>query len=228
MRDSEAARGAGTCTHRGCSGGRRDTYLTWPNLVTVVRTTVALALIVAAIGRGAPLLLYAGLAAHWVGDMADGLLARRTGTETRTGALLDVVADRVCVSAFFFAYLGTHHRMLVPGALFLLTYSLVDTMLSLGFLGWPLLSPNYFSLVHRRLYLLNWSPLAKTANATLLVVVMVTTGSWLACVILGAAQLAVKTYSTVLLARLRPSYGAGCARPAVEQPSTDQLNPVSA
>ena len=49
-------------------------------------------------------------------------------------------------------------------AVFLLSFMVLDTMLSLAFLCWPVLSPNYFHLVDRTVWRLNWSPLAKAAN----------------------------------------------------------------
>lgn len=201
------------CGHHGCSGGKPDGYRTWPNLVTVVRSAVAAALIVGALWDGSAVLLYAGLAAYLVGDIADGELARRTGRETRTGALLDVVADRFCVALFYGAYVYTHPEMLVPVAVFLVNFMFVDTMLSLAFLNWPLLSSNYFYLVDRRLYLLNWSKVGKASNTGLLLVVMIGTGSWEVTLAVAVAQLALKVTSAVLLARLRPPYGGDCARP---------------
>ena len=41
---------------------------------------------------------------------------------------------------------------------FLLSFMVLDTMLSLAFLCWPVLSPNYFHLVDRRVWVFNWSP----------------------------------------------------------------------
>ncbi|MQA17479.1 MAG: hypothetical protein GEV09_26300, partial [Pseudonocardiaceae bacterium] len=125
----------GGCAHRGCSGSRRDSYLTWPNLVTSVRTAVAVVLVLFGVWRASPALLFCGLAAYWLGDIADGMLARRTGAETRTGAVLDVVGDRLCVAVFYLAYVHLHHEMLVPVAVFLLNFMFLDTMLSLSFLN---------------------------------------------------------------------------------------------
>ena len=47
---------------------------------------------------------------------------------------------------------------------FLLSFMVLDTMLSLAFLCWPILGPNDFHVVDRRVWLLNWSPPAKAAN----------------------------------------------------------------
>ena len=52
-----------------------------------------------------------------------------------------------------------------PGRIvFLLSFMVLDTMLSLAFLCWPVVSPNYFDAVDRRVWQLNWSPAAKAAN----------------------------------------------------------------
>ena len=47
---------------------------------------------------------------------------------------------------------------------FVLSFMVLDSMLSMAFLCWPVLSPNYFHVVDRRVWQLNWSPLAKAAN----------------------------------------------------------------
>lgn len=167
----------------------------------------------AGVRAGSEGLLFCGLAAYWAGDVADGLLARGTGAETRTGAVFDVLCDRLCVAVFYLAYVQQHLDMLIPIGIFLVSFMLVDNMLSLGFLGWPLLGPNYFYLVDKRLYRLNWSPPAKAANTALILVVIVGTGSWVAATVVALGQLGLKLYSTALLARLQPGYADGCARP---------------
>lgn len=75
----------GTCTHHGCSGGKPDTYRTWPNLLTAVRAVAALVLVARSVDTGSTALLYAALATHWVGDMADGILARLSGLHPGDG-----------------------------------------------------------------------------------------------------------------------------------------------
>ena len=60
--------------------------------------------------------------------------------------------------------------MLPLAVVFLLSFMVLDTMLSLAFLCWPLVSPNDFHLVDHRVWRLNWSPLAKAANTAGVVV----------------------------------------------------------
>ena len=43
----------------------------------------------------------------------------------------------------------------------------IDGFLSLAFLAWPITSPNYFYVVDRRLWLLNWSHPGKAVNSGL-------------------------------------------------------------
>lgn len=205
------------CAHHGCSSGHRDRWRTWPNLVTAARTAAAVALVAASVRDGSDVLLFCGLAAYWLGDIADGVVARVIDAETRTGAVFDILADRLCAGVFYLSYAYNHHDMVVPIALFLVNFMLVDNLLSLGFLGWPLLSPNYFYLVDRTVYLLNWSPVAKAANGALMLAVILGTRSWIAATLVATAQLAVKVYSTALLARLHPAYAAGCVRTSAAQ-----------
>jgi CDP-diacylglycerol--glycerol-3-phosphate 3-phosphatidyltransferase len=63
------------------------------------------------------------------------------------------------------------------------------------------LSPNYFHLVDRRVWLLNWSPPAKVVN-TAGVIGAVTFGHYLPALVLALAVLVVKLWSAVAVARL--------------------------
>lgn len=206
------------CGHRGCSCGTPERLRTLPNLVTAVRTVVAVTLAVVALTSGSAGFLYASLAAYWVGDVADGALARRTGTETRTGAALDIVADRVCVVMFCVPYVIAHQEMAIPVAVFLANFVVIDHVLSLRTLRWPVLSPNYSFLIDRRLHLLNWSPVAKATNTALLVVVMVGTGSFAAAGIVAVAQLTIKSCCLVRMMRLGRPRDSHCIGESLDLP----------
>lgn len=137
---------------------------TVPTYITLTRTALAVALGTAALRSGSLTLLAAACAVYWVGDCLDGWSARRLGQETRLGAVLDIVCDRACTAVLVGA-LVVHVSGAVPvAAVFLLSFLVVDTPLSLAFLSWPLLGPNDFHHVDRRVWLLNWSPPAKTVN----------------------------------------------------------------
>lgn len=141
--------------------GRPDTLA---NAVTLLRTLLAVGVGMHGIATDDARLLLVAYAVYWVGDMADGWTARRLGQETRLGAVLDVVCDRAC-TVLLCAGLVAHRPELEPVVLvFVLSFAVLDTMLSLSFLCWPLLSPNHFARVDRRVYELNWSPLAKAVN----------------------------------------------------------------
>lgn len=207
-------RAAPPCGHRGCTSDLRDNWITAPNAVTAARTVLTVALVGVAIARpGQPWWLFAALASYWVGDIADGLLARLTHTETRTGAVLDVLADRLSVCLVVVAYVAAHPPALLPAAVFLVQFVVLDAYLTLAFLNWPLLSPNYFHLVDRRVWWWNWSPPAKACNTAAVIACWVFTRSVLVTTLLACAVLAVKVVSAVWMARLRPpAERTGCAR----------------
>lgn len=175
--------------------------LTWPNLVTLLRTVAAIGVGAAAVARADVALLALAYAIYWVGDVADGWLARRLGQETRTGAVFDIVGDRACTVLLCGGLVAAHpHAWLVVGV-FLVSFAVVDTMLSLSFLHWDLLGPNDFHTVDRRVWLLNWSPAAKALNTTG-VVGLVLLGATAPALVLAVAGLAVKVWSGVRVASL--------------------------
>ena len=143
-----------------------------PNVVSVARTIGSVAVGVWAITAQSLVLLVLAYGIYWVGDMLDGYLARRLGQETRPGAVLDIVCDRAC-SAICACCLLMLAPETWPAILpFLLSFLMVDTMLSLTFLHWDLDSPNYFGAVDKRVWRLNWSPPAKALNTAGLVVAL--------------------------------------------------------
>ncbi len=76
--------------------------LTAPNLVTLLRLMlapfVAADILEGYYRRAIALALFAGLT-----DVIDGLLARKMGEATRTGAYLDPIADKILLSAIYVA-----------------------------------------------------------------------------------------------------------------------------
>jgi len=172
------------------------------DVITGVRTLAAVVLGVLSLQLHDPALLVAAYAAYWIGDVLDGAVARRTGTERRAGAVLDIVADRTCAGLLAVCFLVFRPDMAVPVALFVVQFMLVDCVLSLSFLRWPIRSPNYFYVVNRAVHRLNWSVPAKAANTALLLIVMVAVGSPLLASLLAAAQLVLKAASLSVVARL--------------------------
>ncbi|WP_293782573.1 CDP-alcohol phosphatidyltransferase family protein [uncultured Aeromicrobium sp.] len=177
-------------------------FKTIPNLVTAVRTIAAAALGLIALGTDdrIPWLL-AGYVTYWLGDSLDGLLARLLDQETRAGAVFDICSDRLCTAVLACGLALEQPHLVVPIAIFLLNFMVVDNVLSLSFLLWPIVSPNYFGRVDQTVFRYNWSHLAKALNNVGIVVVVVIGDLWLALAIV-IAQLAVKIASCVRVARL--------------------------
>jgi CDP-diacylglycerol--glycerol-3-phosphate 3-phosphatidyltransferase len=204
--------GALRCGHRGCTAAFAEQWGTWPNLVTAVRTVATLVAWVVAVTTGSDAWLLAALLCYWVGDIADGLLARLTRRETRTGAVLDVLADRLSVCLVVVSYVSTHPSAALPAAVFLGQFVVLDAYLTLAFARWSLLSPNYFGLVDATVYRLNWSLPAKATNTGAVVLGWLVTGSTLAATVLAVVVLGVKSYSALRIARLpMPPVLSGCA-----------------
>ncbi|MDQ2790245.1 MAG: CDP-alcohol phosphatidyltransferase family protein [Actinomycetota bacterium] len=209
--------GALRCGHRGCtaavsSSAGAEQWGTWPNVVTAIRTIATMVAWAVAVTIGSDVWLLAALLCYWVGDIADGLLARVTHRETRTGAVLDVLADRLSVCLVVVSYVSTHPSAALPAAVFLGQFVVLDAYLTLAFIRWSLLSPNYFGLVDATVYRLNWSPPAKATNTGAVVLLWLVTGSTLAATLLATVVLGVKSYSALRIARLPiPQALSGCA-----------------
>ncbi len=184
----------------------RETWLTWPNLVTGVRIAAALSFFVTAALTASEGWNLAGLATYWLLDVADGGLARALRQETRIGAQLDILSDRLLIASFYANYLRWHPAMAIPIAMHLLQFVVLDQYLSHQFMRWPCLSPNYFHEVDRTVWTWNWSPPAKVANGALVTGAILVAGwrgwSWIAPALVSAAVSAVKVGSIVRLARL--------------------------
>jgi phosphatidylglycerophosphate synthase len=171
------------------------------NYVTGVRTVAAVAVAVAALDTGSLGLLAVAYGIYWLGDMLDGLAARRLGQETRVGAVLDIVSDRACTAVLCACLVSLVPGVAIVALVFLPSFLVLDTMLSLAFLCWPLLSPNYFHLVDRRVWAANWSLPAKAAN-TAGVIGAVAFGQYTLALGVALAVLAVKLWSAAAVARL--------------------------
>jgi CDP-diacylglycerol--glycerol-3-phosphate 3-phosphatidyltransferase len=171
-------------------------------VVTGVRTVVAVALAGAAAQQESLALLVASLVVYWVGDMLDGFVARLRGCETRIGAALDILSDRLCAAAFYLGLMWLEPQFAPAVLLYLVGFMVVDCYLSLAFLAWPIRSPNYFFVVDRQLWLWNWSKPGKAVNSALFAVLLLVTGWVWAGVVVAALLLVMKTASLVRLARL--------------------------
>lgn len=176
---------------------------TWPNLVTLLRTTATVVLGGYAIAEHELRISALAYAVYWLGDILDGWLARRLDQETRLGAVLDIISDRACTALLCAGLLAQLPGAWVLAVAFLLSFAVLDTMLSLAFLCWPILGPNDFHLVDRTVWRLNWSPTAKAAN-TAGVVVAIALGWFAVGLVVVIAVGAVKVWSAARVLRMLP------------------------
>lgn len=180
----------------------RERLLTSATVVTLVRTVVSLGLCLAATRSESLPLLLAGLAAYWLGDMLDGLVARWRDCETRIGAVLDIACDRANAAAFYVGLAWLQPEMALPVAVYLFQFMVLDLFLSLAFLAWPVRSPNYFFVVDRRIWRWNWSVPGKMANSAMFAVLLVATGWWWLGLAVALGLAALKCVSLAWLLRL--------------------------
>ena len=182
------------------------------NGITVARTIAGVGLGIAALAAGSWHLLIAAYACYWIGDIADGIAARRMGQETVFGAVFDVMCDRACTTVAAAAFVALEPAVAWPIALFLIQFCMLYTMLTLAFLYYPgVISPNYFDRVDRPIYQWNWSPLAKAAN-TSVVVLLCLIGAIVPALVWAGGMTVVKVLSLRRLYAIR--HGRVAARPS--------------
>lgn len=195
-------------THHGWELPAKESLLTIASLITTARTIIAVTFAVLAVIHDNQWLLFVGLASYWIGDILDGIVARALHQEMRSGAVLDIMADRLCVSVIYLAYGAMHPEMMWAIGLYLVEFMFIDGFLSLAFLFWPLLSPNYFYLVDKTIFKLNWSPVGKAINSSLFLLATVFIGiPWLSAAIVIVVT-GVKIYS------LKRLYAIGIPTPS--------------
>jgi CDP-diacylglycerol---glycerol-3-phosphate 3-phosphatidyltransferase len=188
--------------HRELARPEVERLATPATILTFVRTAATLVLALWGAHDSSLTLLLWALGVYWVGDIADGELARRLDVETRTGAVLDVMCDRFSAAAFYIGFAWYDPTMVVPVGLYLAEFMVLDMFLSLAFLAWPISSPNYFYRVDERIWRWNWSKPAKAVNSAAFAVLMVTTrNAWVAAAV-GLCLCALKVVSTHWFTRL--------------------------
>lgn len=173
----------------------------WPNAITVVRGLGAVSIGMWAYAESSVTLLVVAYAIYWIGDSLDGQVARRAGQETRFGAVFDILTDRLSTAIVCMGLLQHLPDLWPAVTVFLVNFMVIDCLLSLAFLMWPLRSPNYFGTVDRRVYLLNWSHPAKAINNAGIVAVVLLGNVWCA-VVFATAVLVLKLWSAREVARL--------------------------
>lgn len=179
-----------------------ERLLTGATVITAVRTIASVVLVAMAAYDGDLRLLVAGLVVYWVGDMLDGFWARLRNCETRIGATLDILCDRMNAAAFYVGLAWLEPELAPAIFVYLFGFMVVDCFLSLAFLAWPVRSPNYFYVIDHRIWLWNWSKPAKAINSSLFAVLLLVTGWMWVGLAIALALLALKCVSLVWLVRL--------------------------
>lgn len=151
---------------------------TGATVITFVRTVASFVLCLVGLWQEELAWLVVGLGVYWLGDMADGAYARWRDCETRIGGVIDMLCDRLNCATFYLCFAALEHEMILPVAVYLFEFMVIDLFLSLSFLAWPIRSPNYFYEVDRRIYTWNWSKPAKAVNSSLFAVLLLVTGWW--------------------------------------------------
>jgi CDP-diacylglycerol--glycerol-3-phosphate 3-phosphatidyltransferase len=172
------------------------------NVVTLVRTLATVVLAGLAAQQGSLELLVSSLVVYWVGDILDGTVARLRGCETRVGATLDILCDRISAAGFYLGLAWLMPGLVWPVMVYLVEFMVVDCFLSLAFLAWPIRSPNYFHVVDRPLWLWNWSKPGKAVNSSIFAVLLLVTESAAVGLVVATALLALKSVSLARLMRL--------------------------
>jgi CDP-diacylglycerol---glycerol-3-phosphate 3-phosphatidyltransferase len=180
----------------------RERLGTPATIVTFVRTAASVVLAAFAASQGDKTLLVIALLVHWVGDSLDGQVARMFDCETRTGAVLDIMSDRLCAAAFYIGLAWLEPDLGPAIFVYLAEFMVVDGFLSMAFLAWPITSPNYFYVIDHKLWLLNWSHPGKALNSGLFAILLLVTGWMWVGLAIAVALLVHKSISLVKLMKL--------------------------
>lgn len=183
-------------------GVREERLLTGATVITAVRTVVSVVLAALAAHEQSLPLLVAALVVYWVGDMADGAYARLRDCETRIGAVLDIMCDRMNAAAFYIGLAWLQPDLSPAIFVYLAEFMVIDCFLSIAFLAWPVRSPNYFFVIDRPIWLWNWSKPAKAVNSALFAVLLLVTGWMWVGLVIASALLVLKCVSLHRLVRI--------------------------
>lgn len=157
---------------------RREQIWTVATTLTLFRAIVTSAIFVSAIAMHWYPGVLIGLSVSMSVDFLDGIAARSRSTETILGAQLDGLADRLAV---IFVLAGVvlmrgQAPTIVVAACVWLQFGVVDQFLSSQFLRFDLWSPDHFYAIDEQVWRWNWSPQAKLASNTPIILLAV--GSW--------------------------------------------------
>ena len=113
-----------------------------------------------------------------------------------------MLCDRLNCAAFYLCFAALQHEMILPVAVYLFEFLVIDFFLSLAFLAWPIRSPNYFYEVDERIYRWNWSKPAKAVNSSLFAVLLLVTGWWWLGLVIALGLVVLKCVSLRWLLQL--------------------------
>lgn len=171
-----------------------------PNIVTLLRLILSLSFFILAITKSNPTYNFIGLGIHWLGDVLDGFYARKFKQETILGAEIDIIADRVETLFFYVNFLYFRPQLFLPVAIYLIDFAFVDFYLSYQFLKYDIISPNYFYKVDKTVYTLNFSPVGKFCNSTVVTLILIFLPQFqIIAVFFACALIGVKIFSIHLL-----------------------------
>lgn len=218
---------------------RPETLDVWPvpenervftpaTIITFVRTVVSVGLSGIGIYHDSLTLLVIALVVYWAGDSLDGQVARRLGYESRIGAVIDIFCDRFCSAAFYFGLAWLHHEYVVPVLIYLAEFMVIDCFLSITFLAWRIRSPNYFWVIDRRIWLLNWSHPGKAVNSGAFAILLLVTKLPILGTVIATALFVFKCWALAQVMKLGLPIpeGTDVRRASVEQVSdTDEKTP---
>lgn len=190
--------------NHGFGPSQHETILTLASAVTAARLVGTLYFVVVAMQSLSLEPIVYALAFYWVGDVIDGMVARATNRETQLGAVFDIAADRLSVVMIYMLFALYVPSLTWPILIFLVAFVIVDTILSMSFLKFNLLSINYFYLVDKKLYDLNWSMPAKIATTSTFMIVALLLQNPLLSLVVALAVLGLKGYSMYLLEQIKP------------------------
>ena len=180
----------------------REPWFTWANLTTAVRVVACIVIFAYAAVERDERWNYIGLGVYWVLDVLDGFLARALDQETRLGAQMDILGDRLLVAFFYMNFVALHPALIVPVAMFLFQFMGVDHYLSNQFMRWPIKSPNYFHMVDRTIWAWNWSPAGKLLNSGVVTAAIVLTRSPLWSSLVCGGIIGIKLWSAIRMRAL--------------------------
>jgi CDP-diacylglycerol--glycerol-3-phosphate 3-phosphatidyltransferase len=183
-------------------GIREERLLTGATVITAIRTVASVVLAAMAAHQQSLTLLVVALGVYWVGDMLDGFYARVRDCETRIGAVLDIMCDRLNAAAFYIGLAWLQPDLSPAIFVYLAEFMVIDCFLSIAYLAWPIKSPNYFYVIDRTLWRWNWSHPGKALNSGLFAILLLVTGwMWLGLAI-ATALLIMKCVSLGRLLRI--------------------------